>query len=190
MRIRTRIACLATVALGLTAGIAIGATQIVGLTFDAASLPYPDGTVVTTQFIDRGLVFSADDTDLPPEYRLSLGAQENVVRRDGDTASLLNPFRIFFVDGPVMAVTLTLEDWNLNDQLHTLTAFTSSGEVIGTASFQDGIQGDTAGTFTLSVSAEKKKDAIAYLVVIEQPFGAEILRALDYTTKAKDMHAE
>jgi hypothetical protein len=185
MNARSRFVVLAAVVLGLTAGVALAATRHVALAFDATSLPYPDGTVITTQLVAHGVVFSANDSDLPPEYRLSLGPQENVVRRNGAEATLTNPFRIAFTQGPVMSATLTIEDRNLNDQRHTLTAFTSDGRAIDAASFQDGIQGDTAGTFTLSVSSKRKKDAIAYVVVIEQPFGAEILRAIDYTTKAK-----
>ena len=185
MKARSGFVVVATVVLGLTAGIALAATRHVALAFDATSLPYPDGTVITTQFVNRGVVFSADDGDLLPAYRLSLGSQENIVRREGDAAALTNPFRIAFTAGPVMSATLTIEDRNTNDQRHTITAFTSAGEAIDAASFQDGIQGETAGTFTLSVSSKRKKDAIAYVVVIEQPFGAEILRAIDYATRAK-----
>lgn len=164
----------------LAASVASAASSEVVIPFNSATLPYPDGTILTTQLADHfGVVFSADDSDLPPAYRLSLGPQENVVRFGPGETELTNPFRIFFLSQAVKSVSASIEDRNTDDQLHTLTAFSSTGSILDAASFQDGIAGDLAGVFTLTVSSNHP---IAYVVEIEQPFGAEVLRELRYQT--------
>jgi hypothetical protein len=168
----------------VAAGVASAAARDVTITFNRATLPFPDGTILRHQLADHYRIeFSAEDSDLPPAYRLSLGPQENVVRSAGMETELINPFRIFFLDHSVKSVSVSMEDRNLNDQRHTLTAFSSSGTVLDAASVQDHVAGDTAGSFTMTVTSSRP---IAYVVVLEQPFGAEVLRELRYRSEGPD----
>jgi hypothetical protein len=148
--------------------------------FLPGTLPFTDGTNITNQFKGRGLVFSAEDADLPPEFQMSLGWQENRI----SGATLYNLFRLQFLDAtrPVVSVSVALRDNNLNPQTHTLTAFDRSGSVVDTASFTESIKdGDVSpDRFTLTVSSCK---GIAFVVAIEQPFGAEVLERITFTRK-------
>ena len=169
----------------LAAAAAASAATETTVELSASTLPYPIATILTNQLESQyGIVFSADDSDLPPAYQLSLGDQENVIREGGalEERELINPFRIFFTDHAVTSVSLTLVDRNSNDQTHALTAFSGAGRVLDSATFRDGVSGGVAGTFTLTVSSNAP---IAYVVEIEQPFGAEVLRELRYTSRGR-----
>lgn len=89
-------------------------------------------------------------------------------------------FRLNFITvEPVIGVSVTLGDNNVNAQTHTLIAFDGSGNVVDEDSFaEDGL---FPGTFTLTVSSST---GIAFIVAIEQPFGAERLELITYTTGA------
>jgi hypothetical protein len=135
---------------------------------------YPDGTTLTDQFKGQGVSFSAYDGDLPPEFRRSLGTQENCVQ--GQT--VYNLFRLEFIaDKPVVEVSLEFGDRNVRSQTHTVTAFDSSGNVVDSATFRKDT-GLARRPFSLKV---KSSQGIAFVVAIEQPFGAEMLRGITYT---------
>lgn len=153
------------------------------LDFTPGTLPFPDGTNITTQFQSEGVTFSADDSDLPPQFRQSLGWQENRVQ-DG---MFYNLFRLNFPSSgqPTTKVGITFHDSNGNRQVHTLTAFDSAGNVLDKASFTEYLV-DTTYTgypfpdrFTLVVSSCK---GIASVVAIESPFGAEVVERIFITT--------
>jgi hypothetical protein len=110
--------------------------------FLPGTLPFPDGTNITNQFKQQGLIFSADDGDLPPEFQASLGTQENIII----SGTFFNLFRLNFLPStkrPVVSVTVTLGNHNGVFQTHTLTAFDSSGTVVDAASFTQKVQART-----------------------------------------------
>lgn len=141
------------------------------------TLPFPDGTNITNQFESQGVIFSADASDLPPEFQVSLGSQENRIQ-DG---TFFNLFRLnFATDATIDSVSLTFGDQNSNSQVHTLTAFDRAGNIVDRASFNE----NTAfpeifpDPFTLTVSSCQ---GIAFIVAIEQPLGAERLERIAFT---------
>jgi hypothetical protein len=103
--------------------------------FSPGTLPFPNLTNITDEFVQDVLVFSADDSDLPFDFQKSQGAQENLI----NDRTFFNLFRLNFVDHKrlVVSVSVTLGDHNGNRQTHTLTAFDSSGAVLGSASFTE-----------------------------------------------------
>ena len=157
--------------------------------FTPYTLSLPVGTVITDQFAKQGIVFSTDGADLPPEYQKSLGPQEHVVREGGATypfdqnvdAILTNLFRIDFTRRNVVSVSVTLRDKNLNPQVHTLTAFDSSGNVLDVDSLTE--SGELIDRFTLTVSSCA---GIVSIVALEQPFGAEQVDRVTFTLGRAD----
>ena len=170
-----KIAFLETVlVLCLASGTVYGASTVT-VDFPPGTLPFPDFYNITTEYSDKGMVFSATDNDLPLEYQKSLGSQENAI--GGGT--FYNLFRVNFITAdPVVNVSVTLGDQNGNAQTHTLTAFDSTGNVLDIDSFTE-FAGYNPDTFTLTVSSRK---GIAFIVAIEQPFGTERLESITYTT--------
>jgi hypothetical protein len=74
---------------------------------------------------------------------------------------------------------VTLHDHGGNPQTHRLTAFSKSGKVLDEDSFKDDSTfPDPDDEFTLTVSS---CEGIAFVVAIEQPFGAERLERVRVT---------
>jgi hypothetical protein len=146
------------------------------LTFPIGTLSFPDFTNITDEFSSQGVIFSADDSDLPSKFQKSLGAQENLILE----GTFYNLFRADFIStSPVFSVIVILRDSNINPQTHTLTAFDVSGNVINSDSLtEDGLFPDTL-ILTISSASE-----ISFIVEIEQQFCAEVLELLSYTTGA------
>jgi pimeloyl-ACP methyl ester carboxylesterase len=142
--------------------------------FSPGTLPFPTLTNITDQFSQYGIIFSDDDEDLEPEFQKSLGPQENHV----NSGFFFNLFRMNFLPAaqPVASVTVTFVDHNVNPQIHTLTAFDSSGKVVDDASFTE--DGEFPDPFTLTLSS---CEGIAFVVAIEQPIGAERVVRIEFT---------
>jgi class 3 adenylate cyclase len=147
--------------------------------FPIHGVALPDETIVTTEYIADGVVFSDRDDDLPEECRKSLREQENVVRAAvvGQTpGTLWNPFRINFeTQRPVQRVSLTITDMNERPQQHMLYAFDSEGAIVDEVAYHESGRGLT---FVLNAYSY---EGIAFVVVIEEPFGAQILRRIEYS---------
>lgn len=160
-------------------------TVIVDLSAWTLSLPAGQ---LTDEFAQQGIVFSTDDTDLPPAYQQSTGSQENQVVpliegsirgpfEDPIKGIVSNLFRIDFTRGNVISASVTLRDGNTNLQVHTLTAFDSDGNVLD----QDTLKETNAfeeDRFDLTVSSCA---GIASIVALEQPLGAEAFDRLTFT---------
>ncbi|HXI93689.1 MAG TPA: hypothetical protein VNO24_27200 [Blastocatellia bacterium] len=145
--------------------------------FPPGTLPFPDGTNITNQFQSQGVIFSADDSDLPPEFQVSQGSQENLILQ----GTFFNLFRLNFTTGmTVESVSVTFGDQNSNSQAHTLTAFDRAGNVVDRASFTENtVYPDIfPDPFTLTVSSCQ---GIAFVVAIEQPLGAERVERIAFT---------
>jgi len=107
-----------------------------------------------------------------------LGSQENRIGANaGEYGTFYNLFRlIFIVTDPVIEVSVTLIDSNLNPQIHTLTAFDAAGNIVDVDSFTENDL--FPDPFTLTVASS---GGIAFVVALEQPYGAEILNQISYT---------
>jgi len=147
--------------------------------FPAGEVPFPNGTTVTHQFKPAGLIFS------------STNPQNNFVQ-DG---YFYNPDRIQFITTePVVSVSITLTDSNLNLQTHLLSAYDRNNNLLDLATFTDpspgtypqlcgvvqGCQNSSPDRFTLTVSSCK---GIAYVIVDAQPPGAQTLDTIVYRLK-------
>lgn len=143
------------------------------------NLPYPGLTVLTDEFRHLGIVFSDDDSGLDPRIPCrALAGQENIALSGG----VDNLFRIEFVtEDPVTQVVVEFEDANLNPQLHTLYALDENLQILDSGSYQD--QGGLTSFFTLQVS---DPEGIAGIAACEQPYGAERLLAITYTTSSEN----
>lgn len=161
-------------ACAMDASPSCGKGSTVTTDFPIGKVLFPDRTNITDQFRSQGLIFSADDADLPPIFQKSLKDQEHIVI----SGTFHNLFKLKFVqdERPVTSVTVTLVDSNEILQTHTLTAFDSTGAVVDTASYVDKPGDDRV--FSLTVSSCK---GIAFVVAIEQPFGAEAIQRITYT---------
>lgn len=180
MKVSVRIGFLACCVLGLFANVPPADAQIFCqgtfttiVDFTPGTLPFPDGTNITSQFGNRGVIFSANDSDLPPEFQVSQGSSENYIQE----RTFYNLFRLGFTRPmrPV-SVSVTLHDQNSNQQLHTLAAFDHAGNIVDVASFNDG--GEARERFTLTVSSCK---GIAFVVAVEDPLGASVVERITFT---------
>lgn len=150
--------------------------------FSPGTLPFPDGTNITDQFKRQGVIFSADDSDLPPEFQRSLGSQENQIQQ----GTFFNLFRLNFTHYmPIVSVSVTFGDQTGNRQVHTLTAFDHAGNIVDRAWFTENtLFPDTfPDRFTLTVSSCK---GIAFVVAIEDPLGAERVERITFTRGQKN----
>jgi hypothetical protein len=151
-----------------------GSASTIVLDFPPGGVPYATGTQLTTQYLAQGVLFSAFDGDLPFAFRRSLGIQENRVQEN----TLFNLFRLDFV-GPerVVAVSVTFGDQNVQAQTHTLTAFDRAAAVLDSDTFAE--SGLFPGLFVLTTQSLA---GISSVVAIEQPFGAERVERISFTT--------
>jgi hypothetical protein len=152
----------------------VHAASTITLDFSSGTLPFPDFHNMTDEFKSKGIVFSPEDSDLPQEFQKSLGLQENIMI----SGHFYNLFRATFTSpDPVESVSVTFRDSCENPQKHTLTAFDTAGNIVGSDSFTE--HGFYTTPFTLTVSGNK---SIAFIVAIEEPYGAEELLSIAYTT--------
>ena len=80
--------------------------------------------------------------------------------------------------GLVTEATVTLGDHNINPQTHSLFAFDSLGNQVDVDSLIE--TGLLTDTFDLTVNSAA---GIATLLAYEQPFGAETLERISFTTQ-------
>lgn len=139
------------------------------------TLPFPTGTTITDQFQTEGVTFSTDNTGLPPEFQRG-GSQDNVIQQ----GSLTNLFRLDFDRGtPIVAASVSIQDANVNGQVHTLAAFDHSGNILDRVTFTEPpLQPSFPDRITLKVSSCK---GIASIVEIEDPPAAERVERITFT---------
>jgi len=144
-------------------------------TLDFTNLPFPDGTILTTEFAADGIIFSDDDTGIDPDFPCpALPGQENRV----STGQLFNLFRIEFVTpDPVVEVTAIFRDQNSAVQVHELFELDANLQIISSDSFND--MGMTFIEFPLELN---NIGGIAGIAACEQPLGAQAFLSLTFVT--------
>ena len=173
MKINSNYRCVIRTALAflLSAGVyGSAAGDVVRIEFN--NLPYPDGHNVSNEWEAEGIVFSDDATGMDPNFPcVSLGWQENRVQ----SAVLWNLFRINFVaDGPVVEVVCEFRDQNGRDQIHTLYELDENLNIVQQVEYDD-VNG---AEFSLRLS---NPNGIFGIAACEQPYGAELFRAIEFT---------
>lgn len=151
------------------------------ITFD--NLPFPERTNLTNELEHLGIVFSDDDTGLDPDFPCSaLRPQENLVQQ----GTLFNLFRLRFVtDAPVTHVTVEFSDHNGNEQIHGLYQLDEDLQIVQADFFQD--TGSRLDDFALQLD---DPEGIAEIAACEQPYGAERLLAITFTTASANQRPE
>lgn len=98
-------------------------------------LPYPQAHQLTDEYIGLGILFSDDDSDMPPTHqKYSLEPDTyNVVRQ----STLYTVYRIDFVGDNVREVKMLLRDANMGQTTHRLTAFSATGAPLSTSQTND-----------------------------------------------------
>ncbi len=155
-----------------------GKTSVVD--FHPGTLPFPDGTNLTDEFEKQGIIFSDDDSDLPPFFQQSLGAQENRIQQ----GTFFNLFRLNFSKA-VVRVSVRFGDQRGGDaQVHILQAFDADGNDVDQVFFSEARVGGGVfpDVFTLTVSSCK---GIAFIVALEQPLGAQRMDRISFTELKK-----
>jgi len=146
---------------------------LIEVVFEPEVADLPHLFQITDEFIDQGILFSTDASDLEGDF-LSLETQENMIQ----SGMMTNMFRVDFVtDMPVISATVTFRDYNTNPQMHSLFAFDALGFRVDMDSFFD--EGFFEDTFSLTVIFDQ---GISSLLAYEQPFGAQQLVSITYET--------
>jgi hypothetical protein len=170
----TAAAVVFSTALGLVASVAVAGESTT--TLDFTNLPFPGGTILTTEFAADGIIFSDDDTGIDPNFPCpALPGQENIVHATGQ---LFNLFRIEFVTpDPVVEVTAVFRDHNLAVQVHELFELDADLQIVSSDSFND--MGMTLIEFPLELN---NIGGIAGIAACEQPLGAQAFLSLTFVT--------
>ena len=146
------------------------------VTVDFHNLPYPDGTILTTEFQSSGLIFSDESTGMDPSFPCpALVGQENQVQ-DG---SLFNLYRIQFATvDPVVDVVVSFRDHASAIQLHELFELDGSLNIGQSVSYDDA--NGNVRPFSLHLA---NPAGIAGIAACEQPLGAEAILSITMTTQ-------
>lgn len=150
-------------------------TQQITTTIGFTGLPFPDMTNLTNEFEGQGIVFSNDDTGMAPSFPcVSLDWQENLVQQ----GFVFNLFRLEFVtQDPVTRVTVRFSDNNGNNQIHGLYELDENAQIVQSVFFDENFA--QVYDFTLTL---ENPNGIAGIAACEQPYGAEGLLSITFTT--------
>ena len=145
------------------------------ISFDFTNLPFPTGTILTTEFRSDGIIFSDDDSGMDPLFPCpSLPGMENFVQN----GQLMNLFRIeFSTTLPVIEVVARFRDANTNPQIHELFALDADLQIVRSVSYDD--SSAPLSQFELSLY---DADGMAGIAACELPLGAERFLSLVIVT--------
>jgi len=145
------------------------------VTLDFTNLPFADGTILTTEFQEQGIIFSDDGSGVDPLFPCSsLPGMDNLVIN----GELNNLFRIeFTTELPVVEVSARFRDDNANAQIHELFELDTDLQIVQSVVFDD----SAAPKFEFDLQLSSPT-GIAGIAACEQPIGAEALLSLTFTT--------